>query len=877
MRKLYAFLFAMFVMASFAIANDITVTPTATEGSAEGISFTTQKNDGGTAPAFNTNNSDLRIYAKGSITVTNTDGNITKIVFNLSAQGKKRLAPITASTGTVAEQAAGDETVEWTGDASEVTFTVGEKADFGSEGSSKAGQLCFTDFIVTVGEADPNFVAAPRITPSTGTYYSAQEVTISVSDSTAAIYYTTDGSKPTAASTTYTAPFTVSQTTTVKAIAIKGENSSEVVESVITIESLSTQTIAAVIAAGAAAQAQTTGTVLAIYPNGLMLGDDTGYITVYIGAAPEVAVGDVVSVVGKTAVYGGCLQFDRGATVTKTGKGTASYPTAAATNGVELDSLVAKPIVTYIKVRGTLNISGNYKNLTVEGAKAVGSVLCTDEVLGEAKSGDIIDVTGFYAYVNGSTTKYANIIATSIEIVSGGTPIVIPEYTTIQAMQDTAQVLGTSKVDIKYTFSNVTVTYVNSKNVYVNDGTRGLLLYGTNSKNLKAGDKISGSVTGKLQLYSGLTELGDVDYSAIEVAEGEAPAPETIGEVGPIIADATRLQYENKLMTIEGIQITAEEDTTGNATFYIIDESDNMLPLFFKNANDFKDLLIDFDATYNVTGIVGNHNGVQLAPRTVADFVNVSEIGLQTPESGWDVENLIVALGDSVAAHFTTNSDATVTYLSEDETVATIDENGKITIVGPGQTEISAETEATQTYKSDYKSFILTVTSGANGTINNPYTVSDVLAFTIASKNDTIQTNAWVKGYIIGFVSNNKLIASADSAIATNIAIAAAADETASFIPVELPKGNVRTALNLADVPSNLGKEVWLCGTITQYFGMNGLKQVKNFSFDGTDTVRSITAPAAANDAIYTLSGQRVSAITKAGIYIVGGRKVVVK
>lgn len=500
---------------------------------------------------------------------------------------------------------------------------------------------------------------------------------------------------------------------------------------------------------------------------------------------------------------------------------------------------------------------------------------------GDIQVGDVVVVYGKVINYNDKTSGSTPEVSSGNKLYSingnTGSEIVVPEYTTIQAMQDTAQVLGTAKVDIKYTCSNVVVTYVNDKNVFINDGSRGLLLYGTNSKNLKAGDKISGTLTGKLQLFRGLTELGDVDYTAIEIAEGEAPVPETIDEVGPIISNATRLQYESKLMTIEGIRITAEEDSINGAKFYIIDDSDNMLLLFFKNANDFKDLLLDLDAVYNVTGIIGNHNGVQLSPRTVDDFVNVSEIGLQTPVSGWDVENLIVAPGDSVVAHFTTNSDAKVTYLSEDESVATIDKNGNITIVGPGQTEISAETDATENFKSDYKSFTLTVTSGANGTIEHPFTVSDVLAFTIASKTDTIQTNAWVKGYIIGFVSNSKLVASADSAIASNIAIAASTDETTKFIPVELPKGDIRTALNLADVPSNLGKEVWLCGTITQYFGMNGLKQVKNFSFDGTDAVRSITVPTTANGAIYTLSGQRISAITKAGIYIVNGRKVVVK
>jgi hypothetical protein len=44
----------------------------------------------------------------------------------------------------------------------------------------------------------------------------------------AEIHYTTDGSQPTAQSTLYTAPITLSETTVVKAIAIKDGKSSSV-------------------------------------------------------------------------------------------------------------------------------------------------------------------------------------------------------------------------------------------------------------------------------------------------------------------------------------------------------------------------------------------------------------------------------------------------------------------------------------------------------------------------------------------------------------------------------------------------------------------------------------------------------------------------
>lgn len=76
----------------------------------------------------------------------------------------------------------------------------------------------------------------PVITPATGTFSEAQNVTITCGTSGADIYYTTDGTNPTEASTKYTSSFPVSTTTTVKAIAVKDGSTSPVASSVITIQ-----------------------------------------------------------------------------------------------------------------------------------------------------------------------------------------------------------------------------------------------------------------------------------------------------------------------------------------------------------------------------------------------------------------------------------------------------------------------------------------------------------------------------------------------------------------------------------------------------------------------------------------------------------------
>ncbi len=69
----------------------------------------------------------------------------------------------------------------------------------------------------TIGQGQ---AATPTFSPAAGSYNSAQTVTISTTTPSTTIYYTTNGSTPTTASTAYSGPITVSATETVEAIAV---------------------------------------------------------------------------------------------------------------------------------------------------------------------------------------------------------------------------------------------------------------------------------------------------------------------------------------------------------------------------------------------------------------------------------------------------------------------------------------------------------------------------------------------------------------------------------------------------------------------------------------------------------------------------------
>jgi LysM repeat protein len=98
----------------------------------------------------------------------------------------------------------------WTGSSKEVVFTVG-----GTTGNRRISAIT-----IDYEEALPS-VATPTFSVASGTYYEAQNVTISTETAGATIYYTTDGTEPTASSSVYSTPIAVTTTMTIKAIAVK--------------------------------------------------------------------------------------------------------------------------------------------------------------------------------------------------------------------------------------------------------------------------------------------------------------------------------------------------------------------------------------------------------------------------------------------------------------------------------------------------------------------------------------------------------------------------------------------------------------------------------------------------------------------------------
>ena len=404
-------------------------------------------------------------------------------------------------------------------------------------------------------------------------------------------------------------------------------------------------------------------------------------------------------------------------------------------------------------------------------------------------------------------------------------PAEVPEYTTIAAAKAAATV---DHVDVLMKLTNVTVTYVNGSSNYITDGTEGFLLFGS-SLGLKTGDNIDITVTGQLYLYHKLPELAVSKVDEVKVNSSDNVVEPVVVEVTDLLTDY--LKYSSMLVKIECTGI--EEETWTERLVTLIQDGEECK--MYDNWKVATEMTFKTDKDYNITGIAAvRDENVQIYPRTSTDIELITEQAL--PASKWmdgeeEVENIeLSSLDEALEAKFVTDSDGEVTYESSDESVATVDAAGKITLVGPGKCVITAKTAETSAFQTSSAQLnIKVMILQGDGTKENPYTIADVQ---LLYDETTPSEPVWVTGYIVGCVNGalNKPAWTADSEniVKTNFIISdnKDAESVDECIPMELAKGEIRDNNNLADHPENLGQQMKALGVITKYFSVCGIKSV---------------------------------------------------
>ena len=212
-----------------------------TSKTVDGITISYDKNGAGNVPAFNKDGT-LRLYY-------NASGNGGSATFTTDGTKKITKAVITATTTP---------TVKYSVDGGNLTSGTWSSKTMTISGISASNtlmiqnanttntQLRITKIVLTVesnssGDLEepetpetPVAPNAPTLTESCS-FLNAMNVEITNNAENATVYYTTDGTDPSASNgIEYTAPFEITETTTVKAVAVKDELKSEVVSATYT-------------------------------------------------------------------------------------------------------------------------------------------------------------------------------------------------------------------------------------------------------------------------------------------------------------------------------------------------------------------------------------------------------------------------------------------------------------------------------------------------------------------------------------------------------------------------------------------------------------------------------------------------------------------
>ena len=266
----------------------------------------------GSGSSMYINNSQTRVYNGTKLVFSvPTDYVITAITF--TADESNWAGTHNANVGSMTDSK------NWNGSAEAVTITFG-------------GTCRITKITVTYEKLAADAVVSPIIS-GVDEFVESTEVTISAEEGLK-VYYTLDGTDPTNASTEYTAPFELTATTTVKAVAYDGENASDIISK--TFKKL--QVLTCEEAADLCAETESADKyVIRGYVTNIEYAYDAGYNNISFWMADTknggevfeayraqpiadadkaVKVGDYVEVIGNIVLYGTTPETTQGGTYT---------------------------------------------------------------------------------------------------------------------------------------------------------------------------------------------------------------------------------------------------------------------------------------------------------------------------------------------------------------------------------------------------------------------------------------------------------------------------------------------------------------------------------------------------------------------------------
>ncbi len=325
-------------------------------------------------------------------------------------------------------------------------------------------------------------VATPTFSPGGGNYSSGQTVTISDSTSGANIYYTTNGTTPTTASTHYTAPVSVSVSQTLEAIAThSGETTSAVGEAVYTIGSPGTPIMTVQSNNGSS---EDSNALAVSFNNNVTSGDvlivaESTYDAETL-SAPTDTIGNTFTLLVTAGTSGDSVAAVYAATNKTSGADTVTCNDNDASNNLHCDIYEVQGITTTVDKTGNNTLTSTAQTVSTSAAtsNAVDYVFAffTDNA-----NGANITVGPGYGDAqlsnDGGDSAFSEdsvVVATGVQTATATSNLNDADVDVIVALETT----GTPTVSTP-TFSPAPGTYIYPQSITISDWTSGSSIYYT--------------------------------------------------------------------------------------------------------------------------------------------------------------------------------------------------------------------------------------------------------------------------------------------------------------------------------------------------------------------------------------------------------------
>ena len=292
------------------------------------------------------------------------------------------------------------------------------------------------------------------------------------------------------------------------------------------------------------------------------------------------------------------------------------------------------------------------------------------EITFDAYASDTEDRTAEFLVI-GETTNYT-VVLTQMK-----SPTTIAEIY--------PQITGTSSSDqssFSVSLKNpAVVTYVNGNNAFIEDATGGILYY-KSGHGLSVGQKISGSLEGKGYIYNGVAQIASIT-SEPTIEAGEAPEYPVV-TLAEILDNYSR--YLSCVVKISGVKVD-EAFSNSDRDGKISQNSKNLnvrvqnTKTAFTVTKDSEGDIICVPSLYNTTKQLGFWDPAHFTATKIVSAITMPE-------------TLSIYVEDVKALGATTNSTETITYVSSDPTVATVDADGNVTALKVGEATITASVAA---------------------------------------------------------------------------------------------------------------------------------------------------------------------------------------